>query len=139
MQAAGSDTDLRAQQVLLAGWASLKQPEVCLTQYFELAAAQAHDLGAQVQAVYRQHTTAAQQVPLLRVLATVADQHATPALLAAAREVAYEVVSTEAAAGNLEPLPLLRHFEPTDRLLAADCRTCARTRCSCCFTAAASS
>jgi hypothetical protein len=111
----------RAQQVLLAGWASPKQPEVCLTQYFELAAAQAHDLGAQVQAVYRQHTTPAQQVPLLRVLATVADKHATPELLSASRDIAYEVVSTEAAAGNLEPLPLLRHFEPTDRLLAADC------------------
>jgi hypothetical protein len=111
----------RAQQVLLEGWASPKQPEVCLTQYFALAAAQAQDLGAQVQAVYRQHTTQAQQVPLLRVLATVADQHATPALLTASRDIAYEVISTEAAAGNLEPLPLLRHFEPTDRLLAADC------------------
>jgi hypothetical protein len=111
----------RAQQVLLEGWASPKQPEVCLTQYFELAAAQAHDLGAQVQAVFRQHTTPAQQVPLLRVLATVADRHATPELLTASRDIAYEVISTEAAAGNLEPLPLLRHFEPTDRLLAADC------------------
>ncbi len=111
----------RAQQVLLEGWAGPRQPEVCLTQYFALAATQAQDLGAQVQTVYRQHSTPAQHVPLLRVLAGVAEQHATPALLAAAREVAYEVVSTEAAAGNLEPLPLLRHFEPTDRLLAADC------------------
>ncbi|TVT41821.1 hypothetical protein FNT36_10385 [Hymenobacter setariae] len=111
----------RAQQVLLEGWASPKQPEVCLTQYFELASAQAHDLGAQVQTVFRQHTTSAQQVPLLRVLATVADRHATPELLTASRDIAYEVISTEAAAGNLEPLPLLRHFEPTDRLLAADC------------------
>jgi hypothetical protein len=111
----------RAQQVLLEGWASPKQPEVCLTQYFELAAAQAQDLGAQVQAVYRQHTTPAQRVPLLRVLATVADQHATPELLTASRDIAYEVISTEAEAGNLAPLPLLRHFVPADRLLAADC------------------
>jgi hypothetical protein len=51
----------------------------------------------------------------------VAYLSATPALLSASRDIAYEVISTEAAAGNLEPLPLLRHFEPTDRLLAADC------------------
>jgi hypothetical protein len=112
----------RAQEVLLQGWASSKQPEVCLKQYFDvLAAAPEADLRPHVQDVYRNHTTDGRRVPLLHVLATVNEKHATPELRAATLEIAYEVVSAEADAGNASPLALLRNFLPDDRLIAADC------------------
>ncbi|MCR5890960.1 hypothetical protein LRS06_24870 [Hymenobacter sp. J193] len=112
----------RAQQVLLQGWASSKQPELCLKQYFDvLAAASEADLRPHVQDIYRNHTAAWRRVPLLHVLSTVNEKHATPELRAATLEIAYEVVSAEAEAGNASPLALLRNFLPDDRLLAADC------------------
>ncbi|PJJ59946.1 hypothetical protein [Hymenobacter chitinivorans] len=111
----------QARQTLLAGWADSRQAENCLKQYFTLAAAEPEpDLGAQVNFVYRQHTPAGQRVALLQVLAAVTEQHPDAELLATSREVAYEVVSAEAGAGNTAPLGLLRHFLPQDRLLAAD-------------------
>ncbi|MDO7847297.1 hypothetical protein Q5H92_13070 [Hymenobacter sp. M29] len=112
----------RAQEVLLQGWASPKQPEVCLRQYFDvLAAAPEADLRPHVQNIYRNHTAVGRRVPLLHVLATVNEKHATPELRAATLEIAYEVVSAEAEAGNASPLALLRNFLPDDRLIAADC------------------
>ncbi|MGI4867419.1 MAG: hypothetical protein ACRYFZ_26100 [Janthinobacterium lividum] len=112
----------RAQEVLLRGWHSPKQAETCLTQYFDVVAATPeNDLGAHVTAIYQQHTAPQQRVPLLRVLATLAEKRPAPALLETSRNVAYEVVSAEASAGNLAALPLLRHFLPADRLIAADC------------------
>ncbi|MCI1187850.1 hypothetical protein MON38_10500 [Hymenobacter sp. DH14] len=112
----------RAQEVLLQGWASPKQPEVCLRQYFDLlAAAPGADLSAPVRTIFAEHTPRERRVPLLRVLATLSEKHPAPTLLSTARDIAYEVVSTEAAAGNLAHLSLLRHFVPDDRLLAADC------------------
>ncbi|WP_033369450.1 hypothetical protein, partial [Hymenobacter norwichensis] len=113
---------LRAQTILLTGWAGAKQPETCLEQYFDLIADEpSADLSAAVHTVYQEHTSLRQGVPLLRVLATVVERHATPTLLNASREIAYEVVSREAQAGNVASLALLRSFQPTDRLLAADC------------------
>jgi len=112
----------RAQEVLLQGWASSKQPEVCLQQYFDLLAAVPEaNLGLHVQAIYRHYTTAERRLPLLHVLSAVNEKHATPALRATALDIAYEVVSAEAAAGNATPLALLRNFLPDDRLIAADC------------------
>lgn len=112
----------RAQVVLLQGWTSSKQPEVCLRQYFDLLAADPEtDLSPHVQDIYRQHTAAEQRVPLLHVLSAVNEKHATPELRATSLEIAYEVVSAEAAAGNAGPLALLRNFLPADRLIAADC------------------
>lgn len=112
----------RAQEVLLRGWDSAKQAEICLTQYFDVVAATPdNDLSAHVTTVYQQHTSPAQRVPLLRVLATLVEKRVVPALLETSRTVAYEIVSAEASAGNLTSLPLLRHFLPADRLIAADC------------------
>jgi tetratricopeptide (TPR) repeat protein len=111
----------RAQPLLLRGWQESRQAESCLRQYFELAAAAPEaDLGAEVRAVYQQRTPPARRVELLQVLAGLSEQHPQPELQATAREVAYEVVSAEAAAGNAAPLQLLHHFLPPDRLLAAD-------------------
>ena len=112
----------RAQAVLLQGWAGPKQPEVCLRQYFDLlAAAPDPDLSTSVRAIFAAHTPPERRVPLLRVLATLAEKHPAPGLLDTSRDIAYDVVSTEAAAGNLAHLGLLRHFLPDDQLLAADC------------------
>ena len=112
----------RAQEVLLQGWAGPKQPEVCLRQYFDLLAATPEtDLSAHVRTVFAERTPPERRVPLLRVLATLTEKHPAPALLDTSRDIAYDVVSTEAAAGNLAHLSLLRHFLPDDRLLAADC------------------
>ena len=112
----------RAQAVLLDGWAGSKQREVCLRQYFDvLAAAPEADLSPHVQRIFQQHTSVSQRLPLLQVLATVNEKHPAPALLTTSRDIAYDVVSTEATAGNMAYLPLLRHFLPDDRLIAADC------------------
>jgi tetratricopeptide (TPR) repeat protein len=112
----------RAQQVLLQGWNSTKQAETCLTQYFDVVAARPeNDLSAHVTTVYQQHTSPEQRVPLLRVLAKLTEKRPATTLAETSRTIAYEVVSAEADAGNLAPLPLLRHFLPDDRLIAADC------------------
>ncbi|NVO33091.1 hypothetical protein [Hymenobacter lapidiphilus] len=112
----------RAQVVLLDGWAGSKQPEVCLRQYFDVLAAEpAADLSAHAYQVFQQHTAPTQRVPLLQVLVTVNEKHPAPELLITSRNIAYDVVSTETATGNLACLPLLRHFLPDDRLIAADC------------------
>jgi len=112
----------RAQEILLQGWAGSKQPEVCLKQYFDvLAATPEANLAPHIQDIYRNYTATNQRVPLLHVLSAVTEKHATPALRATSLEIAYEVVSAEAAAGNVGPLALLRTFLPSDRLLAADC------------------
>lgn len=119
----------RAQEVLLLGWASSKQPEVCLRQYFDVLAAEPEaDLSSHVNRIFQHHTAASQRVPLLQVLATVNEKHPAPTLLTTSRDIAYEVVSTEAAAGNMAYLSLLRHFLPDDRLIAADCSRFATAR-----------
>ena len=95
---------------------------MCLNQYFDLlAAAPDADLSAPVRTIFAAHTPPGRRVRLLHVLASVSEKHPAPALLSTTRDIAYEVVSTEAAAGNLAPLSLLRHFVPDDRLLSADC------------------
>jgi len=112
----------RAQAVLLQGWASPKQPETCLKQYFDvLAAGSDEDLSTHVREIYQHHTPAGRRVPLLQVLTAVNAKHGTPELRATSLEVAYEVVSAEASAGNVAHLALLRNFLPDDRLIAADC------------------
>jgi hypothetical protein len=112
---------VRAQQVLLQGWAGTRQPENCLKQYFAVAAATpGADLSAHVREIFQQHTPAERRVTLLEVLAAVNEQHPAPELLTTSCAVAYEVVSAEAGAGNTAPLALLRHFLPNDRLIAAD-------------------
>jgi hypothetical protein len=119
----------RAQQVLLEGWASTKQPEVCLTQYFEVIATELEpDWSTQVHTVFHQHTARERQVALLRVLASVTEKHPDPTLLVTSRDIAYEVVSAEASAGNSAHLPLLRHFLPADRLLNSDLSRYATSR-----------
>ena len=114
--------EARARQVLLQGWAADRRPERCLQTYFDVAAtAPAADLSAEVRAVYQAHTPAERRVPLLQVLAQLTAQHPTDEpLLTTSRELAYEVVGREAAAGHPEHLPLLRPFLPDDRLLPAD-------------------
>lgn len=114
--------EARARQVLLQGWTDNRRPERCLQTYFDVAAeAPGADLSAEVRSIYQQHTPARRRVPLLQVLAQLTAQRpADEALLTTSRELAYEMVGAEAAAGHPEHLPLLRPFLPADRLLPAD-------------------
>src|SRR6476661_1918343 len=113
----------RAQELLLRGWDGPKQPEVCLAQYFTLVAAGANtELNRHVQAIYEHRTPPRRRLQLLQVLASLtAQQPADEALMTTSRGIAYAVVSAEASSGNTAPLALLRHFQPHDRLIAADC------------------
>ena len=104
----------RAAATLLQGWELGRQSEPCLQRYFDLAP----DLPAQVPAVYRQHTPPPRRGALLRVLRDTITRH--PAALPAAREVAYDIIGQETAAGPSANLQLLRYFEPADTLLPAD-------------------
>lgn len=111
----------RAGQVLLQGWVDHRQPEVCLRQYFDLppaSAATPDDLPARVADVYRHHTPPARRGPLLHVLSEVASRYPAPEVLAATREVAYDVLATDASPAHLQLLP---RFLPDDPLLAGDC------------------
>ncbi|RTQ48806.1 hypothetical protein EJV47_14465 [Hymenobacter gummosus] len=112
----------RARAVLLQGWAADRQPETCLRRYFTdlIATTPEADPSAHVRRIYQQHTPAPRRVPLLQVLAHINEQHPDAALLATSRELAYEVVGAEAAAGRTTHLGLLKTFLPDDRLIGAD-------------------
>ena len=111
----------RAREVLLEGWRENRQPEKCLRQYVEVVAEHAApDLPHELQTLYEAHTPAARRPDFLRVLVSLREQNPVPAVQDTARELAYRIVSAETQAGELAYLPLLAHFQPTDRLLISD-------------------
>ncbi|MEI6948300.1 hypothetical protein V9K67_13975 [Paraflavisolibacter sp. H34] len=111
-----------AAHTLLRGWHQSAQAEACLKEYFALAAEEEPPgLPRKVQEVFSGAVAPQQQLAFLNVLLQVKTTYAGAELEAVAQQLAYQVVSEQAAAGNPSALNLLKSFVPGDRLLQPDC------------------
>lgn len=112
----------RAKEVLLDGWQDIKQPEACLTRYFDMLAddnkEQLHD---EVKNFYTKEDLKNKKLSFLNVIDEVNKKHKTTELENACRNIAYEVVSEEVSAGNKASLHQLKSFIANDQLLTPDC------------------
>lgn len=112
----------RAKEVLLEGWQDVKQPEACLTKYFDMLAddnkEQLHD---EVKNFYAKGELKNKKLSFLNVIDEVNKKHKTTELENTCRNIAYEVVSEEVSAGNKASLHQLKGFIANDQLLTPDC------------------
>jgi tetratricopeptide (TPR) repeat protein len=112
----------RAKEVLLQGWQDVKQPEECLTKYFDMLAddnkAQLHD---EVKNFYAKGELKNKKLSFLNVIDEINKKHKTSELENTCRNIAYEVVSEEVSAGNKASLHQLKGFIANDQLLTPDC------------------
>lgn len=112
----------RAKEVLLEGWQDVKQPEACLTKYFDMLAddnkEQLHD---EVKNFYAKGELENKKLSFLNVIDDINKKHTTTGLENTCRNIAYEVVSEEVSAGNKAALHQLKGFIANDQLLTPDC------------------
>jgi tetratricopeptide (TPR) repeat protein len=112
----------RAKQVLLEGWQDIKQPEACLTRYFDLLADDNKDqLHEEVKNFYANGDHKNKNLSFLNVIDGVNKKYKTSGLESACTNIAYEVISEELSAGNKVSLHQLRNFITADQLLDPDC------------------
>lgn len=111
----------RALQALRNGWADSEKAQICLQGYFDrMAARNPEALCEAIQEVFRQDTPAFKESVFFEVLAETNRRHPSDMLLPVAREIAYEVVSRQAAVGEVSHMRTLSQFLPQDRLIKAD-------------------
>ena len=112
----------RAKKILLNGWEDIKQPEACLTKYFDLVAGENNEqLPAAVKALYANTELTNKGMPFLNVIDKVNQKYKTTELENTCQGIAYEIVSEQVNAGNPASLHALKNFVPGDQLLAPDC------------------
>jgi tetratricopeptide (TPR) repeat protein len=112
----------RGKQVLLQGWQDVKQPEACLTKYFDLLANDNKEqLHEEVKNFYTKGDHVNKKLSFLNVIDGVNKKYKTSGLESTCTNIAYEVVSEEASAGNKVSLHQLRNFIADDQLLDPDC------------------
>lgn len=112
----------RAKEVLLEGWKDVKQPEACLTKYFDLVANDNKEqLHTEIKNFYTQGELKDKKLSFLNVIDDVNKKHKTTELENTCRNIAYEVVSEEVSAGRKASLHHLKDFIANDQLLSPDC------------------
>lgn len=112
----------RAKQVLLEGWQDAKQPEACLTKYFDLLADDNKEqLHEEVKNFYAKGDHLNKKVSFLNVIDDLNKKYRTGELESTCRTIAYEVVSEEVSAGRKASLHHLKDFISDDQLLTPDC------------------
>jgi tetratricopeptide (TPR) repeat protein len=112
----------RAKNVLLEGWQDVKQPEACLTKYFDLLADDNKDqLHEEVKSFYAKGELENRKLSFLNVIEDVNKKYSSAVLESTCRNIAYEVVSEQVSTGDRASLHRLRNFIPNDQLLAPDC------------------
>lgn len=110
-----------AKGILLSGWEAHNQAEQCLHKYFDLVmATDREETSRHVQEIYRQHTPPSKRGMFLNVLNRV-NKKSDTATAGGYKELAYEIVSEEAAKGNMLLLHNLKQFLPDDKLIGSDC------------------
>jgi hypothetical protein len=109
----------RAKDILLDGWKDYKNAENCLKNYFDIEAREDNAPNA-VKKIYNNHTDEDKKSSFLNVLEHVNKQHPDGQLLNASRDIAFEIVSAEAARHNPGVVKQLKTFFPDDSLLPSD-------------------
>jgi tetratricopeptide (TPR) repeat protein len=111
----------RAMATLLRGWAKSNQEEKCLQQYFDKTKNNAPEtLPDAVQSVYDHHTPKHKRVTLLGILADMVRHNKAADFRQTTRDIAYDILAEDVAAGNVAALHQLKKFLPDDRLINAD-------------------
>lgn len=112
----------RAKKVLLEGWQDVKQPEACLTKYFDLVADDNKEkLHEELQRFYTSGDADRKKLSFLNVIDGINKKQKTNELENTCRQIAYEIVSEEVSAGRKNSLHHLKNFISNDQLLAPDC------------------
>lgn len=110
-----------ALATLLNGWLAGNKQENCLEEYFNTVIRSDESLlSPHLRKIYEQHTSPEKQISFLSVLVEINSKTTDPAAKDTARELAYQIISKDATAGNTDKLPLLRHFIPDDQQLPDD-------------------
>jgi len=108
------------REILLTGWKDNRQPEVCLTRYFDSVADPETELIPTVKAVYSNHVSLRKSTAFLEVLADLSARPGNESLRTEALGITYQVVQRQTARGDHSALRLLPKFLPDDRLVGHD-------------------
>lgn len=112
----------RTKKLLLEGWKTSKQGDQCLLQYFEHLQAEAEDveidIEQQLNGIYQHHVPAHKKRDFVSILITLNRKH--PHQPNVGRDIAYEIISEQAVAGQPDLLPKLRNFVEHDPILQED-------------------
>ena len=113
----------RAKSQLLEGWRGTRQPEPCLKKYLEIAKQEnAGALHLTVENIYEQETPQDRRKLFLEIVANLRNQLSEDEQFTQrTRELAYKIVSHEAAEGSYSTMHMLRHFLPDDNFVTSDC------------------
>lgn len=111
----------QAKETLLDGWKQSGQQEACLARYFDLKVPDEQKLLTnEIKSVYTHHTPRTKRTVFLNVLVSLINRNPDKDVHDASRNIAYEIASQQAAAGNTSGIQLLRNFLPGDRLITSD-------------------
>ncbi len=114
----------RAMATLLRGWSKSNQEEKCLEHYFKKAKDNAPDtLPETVQSVYDDQTPTHKRLTLLGILGDMVKHNETADFRQTTRDIAYDILADDVAAGNITALHQLKKFLPDDRLINSDLNT----------------
>lgn len=111
----------RALTTAFNGWIDSAQSERCLNLYFDLIVKNKIDLNPQIKGVFKNHVPIGRRNSFLNVLTKVNNKYANKGITATTRDIAYQIVSTQATQQHqLVNLYQLKKFLPDDRLLSSD-------------------
>ena len=114
----------RAMATLLRGWSKSNQEEKCLEYYFKKTKDNAPDtLPETVQSVYDDQTPTHKRLTLLGILGDMVKHNETADFRQTTRDIAYDILADDVAAGNITALHQLKKFLPDDRLINSDLNT----------------
>ncbi len=114
----------RAMATLLRGWSQSNQAEKCLQQYFDKTKNNAPDtLPEAVQSVYDHQTPTHKRTVLLGILGDMVKGNEAEDFRQTTRNIAYDILADDVAAGNVAALHQLKKFLPDDRLIHSDLNT----------------
>ncbi|MEZ5041341.1 MAG: hypothetical protein R2828_15700 [Saprospiraceae bacterium] len=109
----------RAKGLLLEGWKFSGQAENCLAKYFKVLEKEDKDeISEAVQAVYQLHTPEGRKNNFLNVLKEW--NTTNEKTLVCRSQIAYEIISEQAKAGDISNLQYLDRFISNDTLLTKD-------------------
>ncbi len=111
----------RSMATLLRGWLDSNQSEKCLEHYFKKTKENTPDtLPEAVQTVYDHQTPKHKRMTLLGILGDMVKHNEAADFRQTTRDIAYNILADDVAAGNVSALHQLKKFLPEDRLINAD-------------------
>ena len=115
------DAEEEARAILLKGWQSSPQADLCLRKYADLIARdQEENLHEHIEQIFQEQTIGQRRELFLKTLVHINNKHRDEALLETSRQISYEVISEQIHEGKLGMLHSLREFLPGDRLIGSD-------------------